>query len=139
VLAAIGLIWARPLMALFELWPQGVINIFGAGDALYQEFAVKTFRIYLLLTVITCMVKMSAVFFQSIGKSANAMIASLVRDIVCFTPLALILPVVLEQAEPGSGINGILYAAPISDLVALVVILWQTIPFFRKLEQNSEK
>ena len=122
-------------VALFEIWPQGVINIFGAGDALYQEFAVKTFRIYLSLSMVTCLVKMTAVFFQSIGKSANAMIASLVRDIVCFTPLALILPAMLEKSNPGSGINGLLYAAPISDLVALVVILGLTVPFFRKLKK----
>ena len=122
-------------VALFELWPQGVINIFGAGDELYLEFAVKTFRIYLSLTVITCMVKMTAVFFQSIGKSANAMIASLVRDILCFTPLALGLPALLEGRTPGSGINGVLFAAPISDLVALVVILILTISFFRNLKK----
>ena len=122
---------------LFELWPQGVIHIFGAGDALYQEFAVKTFRIYLSLTVVTCLVKMTAVFFQSIGKSVNAIIASLVRDILCFTPLALFLPVLLEQAKPGSGIDGILYAAPIADLVALAVIVCLTVAFFRKLKNKK--
>ena len=120
-------------VAIFELWPQTVIGIFGSGDQLYQEFAVKTFRIYLSLTVITCLVKMSAVFFQSINKPVHAVIASLVRDIVCFTPLAFILPAVLEGAEQGSGIDGILYAAPISDLVALVAVLLLTIPFFRKI------
>ena len=125
-------------VALFQLWPQGVIQIFGTGDALYLEFAVKTFRIYLSLTMVTCLVKMTAVFFQSIGKSANAMIASLVRDLVCFTPLALLLPALLESAEPGSGINGILYAAPISDLVALAVILGLTVPFIRTLKKQEE-
>ena len=124
-------------VALFELWPQGVIGIFGSGDALYQEFAVKTFRIYLSLTMITCLVKMTAVFFQSIGKSSHAMIASLVRDILCFTPLALILPAVLEKEVPGSGINGILFAAPISELVAMVVILALTVSFFRKVKQQE--
>ena len=125
-------------VALFQLWPQGVIHIFGAGDALYLEFAVKTFRIYLSLTMVTCLVKMTAVFFQSIGKSANAMIASLVRDVVCFTPLALLLPALLERAEAGSGIHGILYAAPISDLVALAVILGLTVPFIRTLKKQEE-
>lgn len=123
---------------IFQLCPLLVINIFGAGDALYQEFAIKTFRIYLSLTMVTCMVKMSAVFFQSIGKSVHAIAASLVRDILCFTPLALILPTLLERSEPGSGINGILYAAPISDVVALVAILALTIPFFRKIKKQSE-
>ena len=127
-----SLIVGTVAVLIFEICPLVVINIFGAGDALYQEFAIKTFRIYLSLTMITCIVKMSAVFFQSIGKSIHAIAASLVRDILCFTPLALILPRVLEQTEPGTGVNGILYAAPISDLVAIVAILWLTIPFFRK-------
>ena len=117
---------------IFQLCPQAVIRIFGAGDALYREFALKTFRIYLSLTVVTCLVKMSAIFFQSIGKSLHAMLASLVRDILCFTPLALLLPPLLEETKPGSGIDGILYAAPISDVVALAVILALTLSFFRK-------
>ena len=119
-------------VALFEFWPQGIIRIFGSGNALYREFAVKTFRIYLSMTVITCLVKMTAIFFQSIGKSVQAVVASLVRDLVCFTPLAILLPAILEKNNPGSGILGILYAAPLSDLVAVVVTLALTIPFFRK-------
>ena len=37
------------------------------------------------------------------------MVASLVRDIVCFTPLAICLPAMLERNQPGSGIHGILF------------------------------
>ena len=121
---------------LFQLWPQGVIGIFGSGNELYQEFAVKTFRIYLSLTMITCLVKMTAVFFQSIGKSVRAIVASLIRDILCFTPLALLLPAIMEKATPGSGVDGILYAAPISDLVAIIVILGLTVSFFRDIKKN---
>ena len=123
---------------IFELWPQGVIGIFGSGNQLYQEFAVKTFRIYLSLTAVTCLVKMSAIFFQSIGKALSAMIASLVRDILCFTPLAVVLSVVLEKGQPGSGIYGLLYAAPLADLVAVVVIIALTISFFKKLKKLEE-
>ena len=121
---------------LFELWPQGVIGIFGSGNELYWEFAVKTFRIYLSMTVITCLVKMTAIFFQSINKPLHSVIASLIRDIVCFTPLALVLPVLLENHTSGSGINGILLAAPIADLVSLFVVLALTVPFFRKIRQT---
>ena len=123
---------------IFQLWPKEVVGIFGSGNELYQEFAVKTFRIYLSLMTVTCLVKMTAVFFQSIGKSKYAVMASVIRDIVCFTPLAIILPSVLEGSEVGTGINGILYAAPISDLVAIVVILILTISFFRKLNKETE-
>ena len=124
---------------IFECFPLAVVNIFGGGNALYQEFAKKTFRIYLSLTVITCSVKLTSIFFQAIGKPLHAMATSLVRDLICFTPLALILPAVLENSEPGTGINGILYAAPISDVVALIVILTLTVSFFRKLKKQENK
>lgn len=120
---------------IFELCPRVVIGIFGSGNALYQEFAIKTFRIYLSLMTMTCLIKMTAVFFQSIGNAVRAVVASLVRDILCFTPLAILLPYFLESAEAGNGINGILYAAPIADLVSVVVILGLTVPFFKRLEK----
>lgn len=122
---------------IFQFCPEIVINLFGAGNDLYQEFAVKTFRIYLSLMTITCLVKMTAVFFQSIGKPVRATVASMVRDIVCFTPLAIILPAILEQQTTGSGINGILYAAPIADAVAILVILALTVSFFKELRKKA--
>lgn len=129
---------------IFQICPQIVINLFGTGDALYMEFAKKTFRIYLMLMAFTCLVKMTAVFFQSIGKSIRAILASIIRDVICFASLAIILPIILEKNEVGSGINGILYAAPIADGVALIVILILTIPFFKniktieKVDENNE-
>lgn len=122
---------------IFELCPQILINLFGAGDALYHDFAVKTFRIYLSLTMITCLVKLTSIFFQAIGKPVRAMLASLVRDVLCFTPLAILLPYLMERRTPGTGVDGILYAAPLSDLAALLVILCLTVPFFRHLKKQS--
>lgn len=122
---------------IFQLCPQIVINLFGAGDELYMEFAIKAFRIYLSLVTVPCLVKMTTVFFQSIGKSVQAVVTSLIRDIVCFTPLALCLSAVLEQQASGSGINGILFAAPLADAVAAAVILCLSVSFFRKLGKSA--
>ena len=121
---------------LFELCPQWIIGLFGGGSALYEEFAVLTFRIFLALTLVTCLVKMASVFFQAIGKPLSAMVASMIRDIVCFTPLAIFLPQILEQRQPGSGIYGILYAAPIADAVAAVVVVKLIVSFFRQMNQE---
>ena len=122
--------------AICQIWPQAIIGIFGSGNALYVDFAVKTFRIYLSLMTVTCLVKMSAVFFQSIGRSLRAVTASLVRDIVCFTPMAILLPYILENNTSGKGIMGILYAAPLADLVAIIVVVALTVTFFRGLDKN---
>ena len=122
---------------IFQICPEVIINIFGGGNALYQEFAIKTFRIYLALMTITCLVKMTAVFFQSIGKSIRAVIASLIRDILCFTPVVLILSSVLEEQKVGNGINGIIYAAPIADFISIFVILLLTVTFFKKMKKYN--
>ena len=50
---------------IFELCPQVVIGIFGAGDPLYWEFALLTFRIFLSLVTFTCLIKMTSIFFQA--------------------------------------------------------------------------
>ena len=121
---------------IFMLCPDVIINLFGGGDELYMEFARKTFRIYMSLISITCIVKMNAIFFQSIDKPIHAALSSLIRDIACFTPLAIFLAAFMENKTAGSGINGILIAAPIADIVAIVVVLLLSLSFFKKLKKN---
>lgn len=121
---------------LFEFFPNLIVAIFGSGNALYQEFALKTFRIYLSLSLITCIIKMTAVFFQSIGKSFQAMISSIIRDIICIVTFTLSLAYFIESRQPGQGIYSILIAAPLSDLVAGTVVLILTVRFFRSFKSN---
>ncbi len=118
---------------VFLLRPQAVIAIFGKQNELYMDFAVKSFRIFLSLSFITCFIKISSIFFQAIGKAVHAMIASIIRDMLCFVVFTLSLCRLFESARPGSGIYGILLAAPLSDLVAGLVIVLLTAQFFRKL------
>ena len=122
---------------IFQLWPELIINIFGGGDALYQEFAIKIFKIYLSLMTITCVVKMNGIFFQSIGKPVRAVVTSLIRDVVCFTPIVIFLSIYFETVVPGAGINGIIYAAPISDFISIFVVVILTVTFFIKLSKKQ--
>ena len=123
---------------IFELWPQAVIGIFGTGDALYQEFAEKTFRIFLSLVTFTCVIKMSSIFFQAVGKPVKAVITSLTRDILCFVPLVLILPYLFQTSDPGTGVIGILFAAPAADLIAMVVTVALTVSYFKSLNKRID-
>ncbi len=124
---------------IFELCPQVVIGVFGKGNDLYQEFALKVFRIYLSLCLFTCLVKMTAIFFQSIGKSVQAMVSSIVRDLVCFVAFTILLSYFFESQQAGQGIYGILFAAPLSDLIAACVAFTLTWKFFRYLQKESQR
>ena len=120
---------------VFELFPHAVAAMFGTpsnipNPADYWEFAEKTFRIFLCLIIFTCIVKMTSIFFQAAGMPIRAVLASLVRDIVCFIPLTIIFPIVF------GGVEGILYASPVSDVLAMAVNVGLTIPFLRSLNKK---
>ena len=44
---------------------------------------------------------------------------------------------ILENTNEGTGINGILYAAPIADFVAVIVILVLTVSFFKSIKEEK--
>ncbi len=119
----------------FELFPHAVLAMFGTptnipNPADYWEFGEKTFRIFLCLTLFTCVVKMTSIFFQAVGIPVRAVIASLVRDIVCFIPLTIIFPITF------GGVEGILYASPAADVLAMAVNVGLTIPFLHSLNKK---
>ena len=128
---------------LFELAPRAVVAVFGSPTNIpnpddYWLFGEKTFRIFLCLVTFTLIVKMTSIFFQAVGKPLRAVVASMIRDIICFIPLVIILPLVFNNVE------AILYAAPIADLVAMIVAVSLTVAFFKsikdeELKQSSEK
>ena len=122
--------------ALFELAPDFVIGIFGTPSNIpnpdaYWEFGRKTLRIFMSLITISCMIKMNSIFFQAVGKPIHAVISSMVRDIVCFTPLILILPAIFKNVEV------ILYVAPISDLIAMTVTAFLSVSFIKSLHTSG--
>ncbi len=99
---------------MFQLIPRPIISIFGAGSDKYFDFAVSYFRIYLFFTFINCLQPVSSNFFTSIGKPKKGIFLSLTRQIIFLLPLLLLLPVFM-------GIDGIMYAGPIADLMAAIV------------------
>ena len=101
---------------IFQSIPTHLIALFGANTSNkenYFEFGELTIRIYLMLILITCIQKVSSILLQSISCPIRATLLSLIRDVICFVPLTICLPM-------GMGLLGVLYAAPISDAISLV-------------------
>lgn len=100
----------------FQFFPKQVISVFGTGDALYFEFAVKFMRIFLFMVLINGVQIISANFFSSTGKAMKGVFLSLSRQVLFLIPLIIVLPLFF-------GIDGILFAAPIADALAFVVAI----------------
>lgn len=110
----VGSIICCTAFVCFQLFPRQIIGLFGDGSELYFEFAVRYFRIYLFFTFINNIQPLSSTFFTSIGKPIKGAFLSLTRQIIFLLPLLVAFPCFM-------GIDGIMYAGPIADLLAAVV------------------
>ena len=123
---------------LFELAPDFVLRLFGEPANIdnkedYWEFGRKMLQIFLSLLSVSCFIKMNSIFFQAVGKPTHAIIASMVRDIACFAPLMLILPMIKPDVEL------LLYAAPISDFIAMIVTIILSLTFLKSLHRAEKE
>ena len=104
--------------AIFQLFPQQVLSIFGSGEneQLYFDFAVMFMRIFLCLLPLTGIQMISSNFFAAIGKPIKGAMLSLTRQIFFLIPLILILPLFF-------GIEGIIYASPAADVISFITVM----------------
>ncbi len=101
--------------ACFQLFTQSIVNLFGQESELYNQFALKCFHIFLSVIFLTGFIIPSGIFFQSIGKPTKAMICTLTRQLIYFLPAAFVLGHFM-------GIEGLLYAGPVGDILASATI-----------------
>ena len=99
---------------IFQFAPMSVVTLFGTEEGLYNEFAVKAFRIFLMLCPLTGFQTITAVYLQAVGKPVKSAILSLARQIIFFVPAALILPTFL-------GVEGVLWTGPVADGLAFLL------------------
>ena len=107
---------ATILFIVFQVFPKQIISLFGEGDKLYFEFATKYMRIFLALILLNSIQISIATFFPSIGKAIKGATVSLTKQLIVLFPLLLILPRFF-------GVEGVIYATPLTDLVAFTVAI----------------
>ncbi len=109
-----GLVISVIAFVLFHFFPTQIISIFGSGTAEYYEFAERYFKIYLFFTFLNFVQPISSNAYTAIGKPKGGAVMSLSRQIIFLLPLLVALPMFF-------GIDGILYAGPTADFLAVVV------------------
>ncbi len=105
-------------LVVFQLFPMAIVGIFGHEDAMYNDFASRTLRIFLMMVPLSALQVCTSIFFQAVGRPLLAAIASLSRQIVFSVPAAFIL-------TSRMGVMGVLYSGPVADVLgfALTAVL----------------
>lgn len=111
---------------LAQLKPMAIISIFGSESDLYNEFAIKCMRIFLMLIPTAGIQIMTGIFFQALGYPLQASIMSLSKQIIFQIPVTIILPVFM-------GIEGVLWAGPVSDLMAFALTMILLLIYWKKM------
>ena len=122
------------LFLLVSLFPREILELFGSNTEEYFEFGVKFFQIFMFFTWLNFLQPITSNFFTAIGTSKKGVFLALTRQLIFFLPLLLILPLFY-------GLEGILYVAPISDLISAAVTIWMVAVEFRlirKLEAEEQ-
>ena len=111
---------------LAQLKPMAIISIFGSESDLYNEFAIKCMRIFLMLIPTAGIQIMTGIFFQALGYPLQASIMSLSKQINFQLPVTILLPVFM-------GIEGVLWAGPVSDLLAFALTMILLLIYWKKM------
>ena len=120
---------ATILFIIFQVFPKQIISLFGEGDKLYFEFAIKYMRIFLAFISLNSIQISIATFFPSIGKAIKGATVSLTKQLIVLFPLLLTLPRFF-------GVEGVIYATPLTDLVAFTVAIIFLINEFKHMPKS---
>ena len=115
-----------------QLFPERIISIFGDESGAFTDFAVKCLRIYLFGIFCAGFQIVSTNYFQATGQPLKASVLSMLRQLLLLIPLILILPRFM-------GLRGILFSAPIADVVSALIVAAFMIPEIRKLNGKIEE
>ena len=120
---------ATILFIIFQVFPKQIISLFGEGDKLYFEFAIKYMRVFLAFISLNSIQISIATFFPSIGKAIKGATVSLTKQLIVLFPLLLTLPRFF-------GVEGVICATPLTDLVAFTVAIIFLINEFKYMPKS---
>ncbi len=105
--------------ALFAFLPAQLIGAF-SSDSQVIAFGVRMLRYFLISVPFAALQMVATTFLTASGRAIQAMLLTLVKQIVLFIPLMLIL-------QRFMGIDGLMLGQPLADLAATALALMMTV------------
>lgn len=115
----------------FEFFPGQIMLLFGKGNELYMEYAVKYLRVFLFCVFLNGSQVATTLFFPAIGKAGKGALLSLSRQVIFLLPLLVIMAMI-------TGVDKIMYAGPIADLLAWVLAMFFVAGELKNMPKTNE-
>ena len=115
---------------VYMVFSRQIAGLFVADNQLYFDCTQHCFRLYMMAFFLYGLHMTTASFFQSIGKPVHSLMIPLVRQGVFLIPLALLL-------SRSFGLDGALYAVPITDMLVFLLSIALAFTEFRSWRKNG--
>ncbi len=131
-----SILWSTIFCVIFgvilALFPAAVVSQFTKGDAEMIRIGAASLRVNGLSIMLFGFNTVYSSLFLALGKGKEGFILGACRQGICFIPVILLLPTVW-------GLNGILYAQPIADVLSTVITIFMAIPLHKKLNEMQKQ
>ncbi|EPY2304557.1 MATE family efflux transporter [Clostridium sporogenes] len=122
--------WSTIFCAIFglimALFPTTIISQFTTGDMELINIGENALRANGLSFLLFGYYTVYSSLFLSLGKAKKGFILGACRQGICFVPVILVVPMIW-------GINGILYAQPISDVISTIITVFMAVHLHKEL------
>lgn len=111
---------------ILVLFPTAIISQFTKGDTVLIEIGQKSLRANGLSFMLFGFCTVYSSLFLALGKAKEGCLLGICRQGICFIPIILIIPMIW-------GLNGVLYAQPIADVIAAIITVFMSMRLYKEL------
>ena len=131
-----SILWSTVFCVVFglvlALFPATIVSQFTKGNAEVIRIGAASLRANGISIMLFGFYTVYSSLFLALGKGREGFILGACRQGICFIPVILLLPAVW-------GLNGILYAQPIADVLSAIITVFMAIPLHRKLNEMQKQ
>ena len=131
-----SILWSTAFCVIFgvilALFPTAIVSQFTKGDAEMIRIGAASLRANGISIMLFGFYTVYSSLFLALGKGREGFILGACRQGICFIPVILLLPIVW-------GLNGIMYAQPIADMLSAVITVFMAIPLHKKLNEMQKQ
>lgn len=131
-----SILWSTIFCVIFgvilALFPTAIVSQFTKGDAEMIRIGATSLRANGISIMLFGFYTVYSSLFLALGKGREGFILGACRQGICFIPVILLLPMVW-------GLNGIMYAQPIADVLSAVITVFMAIPLHKKLNEMQKQ
>ena len=131
-----SILWSTAFCVIFgvilALFPTAIVSRFTKGDAEMIRIGAASLRANGISIMLFGFYTVYSSLFLALGKGREGFILGACRQGICFIPVILLLPIVW-------GLNGIMYAQPIADVLSAVITVFMAIPLHKKMNEMQKQ